>query len=313
MVGSVRRSAEGLDIPLDDDESDLIYLRQQRTLADVARVQGFGYWSGHDVNVEFHPAPPHSGIVFVRSDLDFPRKIPATVQHRIEVPRRTNLTADGTTVEMVEHIMAALAGMCVDNCEVWVDAQEMPGCDGSSKAFVDAILKAGIVEQEAQQPRIVVTEVTRVGDQDCWVEARPSPTNAMSVKYRLEFSENVAIGRQTLELDVTTESFQQELSSARTFLLKAEAEWLQQQGMGARVTHQDLLIYDEEGPIDNELRFEDECVRHKTLDLIGDLALAGCDLAGRFIAHRSGHRLNAELVNVLLAEEQIIETLRRTA
>lgn len=284
----------------------------QRTVARAVSVAGFGYWSGRDITVEFRPATAGSGIVFVRHDLERPRRIPATAAFRIETPRRTTLSADGAQVEMVEHILAALVGLSVDNCEVWVNAAEMPGCDGSSKAFVDAILSAGIVDLKAPRPRLVVPEVTRVGNDDAWVEARPSSTGKLSIKYRLDYGTESPIGRQTVEMTVTPESFTSELASARTFILEEEAQWLRSRGLGTRVTNQDILVFSDEGPIENELRFPDECVRHKALDLVGDLALSGCDLVGHFIAHRSGHRLNAELVRALLVEGRIEHGLRRT-
>lgn len=287
-------------------------LRKQRTLARAVAVTGFGYWSGRDVLVDFRPAAPHSGVVFVRSDIDSAPRVPAAVRSRIEQPRRTTLAAEGVQLEMVEHILAALYGLQVDNCEVWVNASEMPGCDGSCRPFVDAIDSVGIVEQAASRSRLVVTDVTRVGNDECWVEARPTKSNGLSLKYRLDYGNESPIGRQTIEMPITPQTFRTELASARTFLLQEEATWLRSRGLGTRVTNQDLLVFNDEGPIDNELRFENECVRHKALDLVGDLALAGCDLVGHFIAHRSGHRLNAELVKALLAEGNVEEGLRRT-
>jgi UDP-3-O-[3-hydroxymyristoyl] N-acetylglucosamine deacetylase len=276
-------------------------------------VTGFGYWSGRDVQVEFRPAPPYAGVVFVRGDLDPPRRIAADVQHRIEVPRRTTLSGNGAQVEMVEHVLAALSGLAIDNCEVWADGSELPGLDGSCQPLVEALVGVGIVQQAALRRRLVVTDVTRVGDDECWVEARPSRNPGLTVKYRLDYGSNSPIGRQTIELKVTPSVFRTELAPARTFILSEEAEWLRQRGLGQRVTNQDLLVFGPEGPLDNTLRMENECVRHKALDLIGDLALAGCDVAGHFIAHRSGHRLNAELVKVLLHEGRIEEGLRKTA
>jgi UDP-3-O-acyl N-acetylglucosamine deacetylase len=276
-------------------------------------VAGFGYWSGRDVEVELRPAPPNSGVVFVRGDLDRPRRIPAEVQGRIEVPRRTTLAADGAQVEMVEHVLAALYGLGIDNCEVWVNGSELPGLDGSAQPLLVALDAAGLVEQPVKRRRLVVGDVTRVGDDDTWVEARPSKGGALTIKYRLDYGNDNAIGRQTIELNVTTQSFRTELAPARTFILAAEAAWLRERGLGQRVTNQDLLVFGPEGPEDNELRMENECVRHKALDLIGDLALAGCDLVGYFIAHKSGHRLNAELVKALLVGGQMEEGLRRTA
>jgi UDP-3-O-acyl N-acetylglucosamine deacetylase len=288
-------------------------LRQQRTIRQPATVRGFGFWSGRDVTLEFRPAPPDAGITFVRRDLAPPVRVAATVAQRIETPRRTTLSAGGAKVEMVEHVMAALAGVHVDNCEVWIDEAEMPGCDGSSLPFVEALDAAGFVEQEAQRPCLIVHNVTRLGDDESWVEARPSGDGHMNVRFRLDYGSGNAIGRQTLQLAVTPESFRRELAPCRTFVLQQEAQWLVARGLGTRATYQNLLVFDDQGPVDNELRFRDECVRHKALDLVGDLALAGCDLIGNFIAHRSGHRLNAELVRALLNEEDIVEGRRHSA
>jgi UDP-3-O-[3-hydroxymyristoyl] N-acetylglucosamine deacetylase len=288
-------------------------LRQQTTLAGNAAVQGFGYWSGREVRVEFRPAAADAGIVFVRGDLPAAPRIPARVAHRIETPRRTTLAANGAAVEMIEHIMAALAGLSIDNCEVWVDGAEMPGCDGSSLAFVEALRTAGTIELNAPRPRLVVGELTRVGSEEAWIEARPASRPGLFLKYRIDYGRDSAIGRQTVELEVTPDTFAAELASARTFLLKEEADWLRAQGRGQRATYQDLLVFDRHGPIENELRFRDECVRHKALDLVGDLALAGCDLSGHFIAHRGGHRLNAELLRAVLTGGQIVGGWRRSA
>ncbi|MCE9604163.1 MAG: UDP-3-O-acyl-N-acetylglucosamine deacetylase [Planctomycetia bacterium] len=286
--------------------------RQQRTIARSAVVAGYGYWSGRDVQVEFRPAPPDTGVTFVRRDLTPAVRIRAAVDHSIDAPRRTVLRSGGAEVEMVEHILAALFGLHVDNCEVWVDAPEMPGCDGSSQAFVDALTTAGIETQPAMRRALVVREVTRLGDKNVWIEARPNPANGLSVKFHLDYGPGNCVGEQTLSLPITVDSFRRELASSRTFLLKSEADWLLSQGLGTHVTPKDLLIFDADGPIDNELRYRDECVRHKALDLVGDLALAGCDLIGHFVAYRSGHRLNADLVRSLLSEAAPSE-IRRSA
>ena len=291
-----------------------ITLRNQNTIGRNTVVEGFGYWTGRDVRVEFRPAEVDTGIIFVRGDLDTPVYIPAKASHRIEIPRRTSLSVDGITVEMVEHIMAALAGLQVDNCEVWVDQPEMPGCDGSALAFVEAIDEAGIVDQGVPRSYLVVRESTRTGDENAWIEAQPAKKSQQTLRFRIDYGSDNDIGRQTLEMPITPDAFRKELAPCRTFLLKEEADQLVSMGLGKRVTPQDLLIFGEEGPIDNELRFEDECVRHKLLDLVGDLALAGCDLVGHFVAYCSGHRLNAELVKSLLAEG-VVESgrLRSTA
>lgn len=297
----------------DDSRRSLQAARRQHTIARTAVVEGFGYWSGKDVRVEFRPALPDAGVTFVRGDLTRPARIRALVSNRVETPRRTTLRFGGASVEMVEHIMAALGGLGIDNCEVWVNAAEMPGLDGSSLPYVEALTAAGLVEQSAVRPLLVVRDVTRLGNEESWVEARPSVSAGLTLKFHLDYGTGNAIGRQTLSLPVTPDSFQRELAPSRTFMLKAEADWLLAQGLGRRASLKDLLVFDSEGPIDNELRFRDECVRHKALDLVGDLALAGCDLAAHVIAYRSGHRLNAELVRAILTEGDMIGGFKRSA
>jgi UDP-3-O-acyl N-acetylglucosamine deacetylase len=288
-------------------------LRKQRTLARTAVVEGFGYWSSRDVRLEFRPAPADTGIVFVRTDLDgFPR-IPADIAHRVEVPRRTTLQCGEARVDMVEHVMAALAGLQIDNCEIWTDEPEMPGCDGSSKAFVLALSAAGTIAQSADRPVRTINRVIHLGDEESWVEARPPVCCRQVVKYHLDYGRKSPIPPQSCRLVVSPETFCAELCTARTFLLQEEAEWLRSQGLGHRATCADLLVFGPDGLIDNKLRFSDECVRHKLLDMVGDLALAGCDLVGHFVAYRSGHSLNAELVRAIQAECAIALEHRRCA
>lgn len=265
------------------------------------------------MQVEFRPAPPGTGVVFVRRDLSPVRRIPVAVQHRVEVPRRTTLRADGASVEMVEHVLAALAGLLIDNCEVWVDAPELPGLDGSSQPFVAALDQAGIVVQDAERPYLVIRELTRLGDEQSWVEAHPPKQPGLSLTFRLDYGDGSPIGRQQFQALVTPDTFRRELADSRTFLLKSEAEWLRSQGLGMRAGTHDLLVFDDEGLVDNELRYPNECARHKTLDLVGDLALAGCDLVGQVVAYRSGHRLNGELVELLLREGGVTAAWKKSA
>ena len=283
-----------------DDWQGMEAGRKQRTLSATATIEGVGYWSGRDVRVEFRPADANRGIAFVRSDLPERPRIAAVIGSRIEMPRRTVLSSNGASVEMVEHILAALAGMRVNNCEVWVDQPEMPGCDGSAQAFVTAIEEAGTVEQDAPRELLAVRQAMRLGNEECWIEARPAAGGKTIIQYELDYGSGNPIGRQSLEVTLSPRSFQLGLAASRTFMLEREAAALQAQGMGQRTTFHDLLVFDADGPIGNALRFPDECVRHKILDMVGDLALAGCDLAGRFVACRSGHRLNAELVRAML-------------
>lgn len=287
--------------------------RQQRTIASTAIVEGFGYWSGRDIRVEFRPAEVHTGIVFVRHDLDPPARIEAVAQNRVEVPRRTTLRFGIATVEMVEHVLAALHGMQVDNCEVFVDAPEMPGLDGSCQPFVEAIDQVGIIDQDAPRRRVVMETTLRVGSDDSWIEARPTEHDGLSIQFHLDYGSNNPIGQQSLWIAVTPDSFRRELAPSRTFLLRHEALWLREQGLGQRASEADLLVFDEEGPIGNRLRYQDECVRHKILDLVGDLGLAASDVVGHVVAFRSGHQLNARLAGELLREGALEDRWRHTA
>jgi UDP-3-O-acyl N-acetylglucosamine deacetylase len=287
--------------------------RNQRTLAAPAAVEGFGYWHGTDIRVEFRPAKVHTGVVFVRRDLDGCPRIPANISCRVEQPRRISLRKGTVGVEMIEHVMAALAGLQIDNCEVWVDGHEMPGCDGSSAPFVEALDAAGVVEQGPVKSRRVVRRVLRLGSADSWIEARPPRSGETVLSYHLDYGPDSPIARQTFEIAPTPDVFRTQLAPCRTFMLKAEADWLLAQGLGRRVGYGDLLVIGDDGPIQNRLRFPDECVRHKLLDMLGDLALAGCDLVGRFHAYRAGHRLNAEIVRALLRETEVVRPWRRCA
>lgn len=271
--------------------------RPQQTLAKTARVSGFGYWSSEDVTVEFRPAAPGTGVVFVRGDQPGQPRIAARVGNRLDVPRRTNLACGGAQVEMVEHVMAALAGLRIDNCEVWCDASEMPGPDGSSRRFVDALLTAGVTPQDAVRRQLTVTDTIRVEADKAWVMVEPC--DRLEIGYSLDYGDG-PIGRQQFAAAVDQETFLRELADARTFILAEEAAWLQSRGMGLRATHADLLVIGPDGPLDNQLRFQDECARHKALDMIGDLSLTDCDLIGKFTASRSGHKLNAQLLELLL-------------
>ena len=270
-------------------------LRCQRTIAQRVAVTGFGYWSGQDVRVEFRPAKAGCGVTFVRGDLSQPVRLPVDVGCRVSVPRRTCLQVGDVRVEMVEHVLAALGGLGIDNCDVWVDAAELPGCDGSSLAFVEALDRAGVVDQGLAVRPLQVDRQLRLGDEQAWIEINPPRVDGLSSEYRLDYGPG-PIGRQALTVEITPETFRQELASCRTFLLEKEARLLMSQGLGERVTPSDLLIFNSDGPIANSLRFVDECVRHKILDVVGDLALANCPIVGHVIANRSGHSLNAALV-----------------
>jgi UDP-3-O-acyl N-acetylglucosamine deacetylase len=286
--------------------------RQQRTIRQPVRLAGIGYWSSQDVTVEFRPALPNCGITFVRCDVKPVCRIRARIDHRIETPRRTTLERGSMSVEMVEHILAALAGMQIDNCEVWVNAAEMPGWDGSSRTAVEALAQAGIVRQEAWREVLYVTHPIRVGNDESWILAEPSTTPELILRYVLDFGKYSSIGHQEMEVKLRPTAFRREIAPARTFVLDADAERMKAIGLGAKITYRDLLVFGNQGPIDNSLRFSNECVRHKILDMVGDLALLEADIHGRITAHRSGHQLNAELVRSL-HELRIANAWKKTA
>ncbi|MFK7768705.1 MAG: UDP-3-O-acyl-N-acetylglucosamine deacetylase [Mariniblastus sp.] len=282
------------------------FLRQQTTIAQRVSVSGFGFWSGRDVTLTFCPAKSDSGIVFVRTDIAGQPRIPAVVQNRVNGPRRTTLVANGCPVEMVEHVLSALAGMQIDNCEILVDRAEMPGCDGSSLAFVEALKSTTIVPLNAKRRVERVETTIRVGDDESWIQAEPSFSETLELTYHLDYA-CPAIGTQTYTTTVTPKSYVDELAAARTFVLEAEAAQLKQKGLGQRVTYQDVVVFRDDGPVDNVLRFDDECARHKMLDMIGDFSLSGRDLIGKFTASKSGHRLNSQMVFALLQQVTKVE------
>jgi UDP-3-O-acyl N-acetylglucosamine deacetylase len=216
-------------------------------------------------------------------------------------------------VEMIEHVMAALCGLQIDNCEVGVTAAEMPACDGSAAEFVAALDAAGVIQQRKAVRSLVVRETVRVGDGECWMEARPTRRDRLTIEFHLDYSEHRSIGIQALTIEVTPASFRREIAGARTFVLAQEVAQFRSQGKGTRITPRDILVFGPDGPIENSLRFRDECVRHKILDAIGDLGLANRPIVGHVVAFRSGHHLNSELVAALLASETLQGTRRLSA
>jgi UDP-3-O-acyl N-acetylglucosamine deacetylase len=275
-------------------------LASQRTIHRPAVVRGFGYLSGQDVAVEFRPAKADHGLSFVRGDLPGSPVIAARLDNRVDAQRRTVLSSGGVRVEMVEHVLAALSGLGVDNCEIWVSGPELPCVDGSALPFVEALDEAGLVDLGITATPLVVTSRQRVGDETAWIEARPAITGSLSAEYHLDYGPQSPIGRQSIALEVNEDIFRSELAPCRTFLLQREADAMLATGVGLRVTTDNLLVFGDEGPLEGALRFEDECARHKTVDLLGDLALLGRRLVGHIVACRSGHRHNAALAQKLL-------------
>lgn len=292
--------------------------RSQRTIARPATVSGVGFLTGADVTLRFLPARTGHGIAFLRTDRLYSAPIPALVSYTIPRARRTAIARCGVVVEMIEHVMAALAGLAIDNCLVELDGPEPPGCDGSSLLFAEKLLDAGIVEQDAVRERLVLRHAVAVAGETLEQSVRGAPCDdgLLHISYALDYGANSPIARQEAKVDLSPDTFLSQIAFARTFLLEHEAQAMRAQGYGKRTTARDLLIFGAQGPIDNSLRTADECARHKILDCIGDLALAGCDLVGHIDARRSGHLLNAEFVRrVKLAHAESIwpDTILRAA
>jgi UDP-3-O-acyl N-acetylglucosamine deacetylase len=272
--------------------------RLQRTIAGAADVSGIGFLTGADISLRFRPAPTGHGIAFLRTDRLLAPPVPALVEYTIPRQRRTAIQRCGVTIEMIEHVMAALAGLQVDNCLVELNGPEPPGCDGSSRLFAERLLEIGIVEQDQPRRCLDLSRCVRVrGDDDEQsIIGDTARDDALTISYALDYGADSPIAAQQCRVRITPETFLSELAWSRTFVLEQEAHALRAQGYGRRTTARDLLIFGPQGVIDNQLRAPDECARHKALDCLGDLALIGCDLSGSVDAYRSGHALNAELV-----------------
>ncbi|MEX2287706.1 MAG: UDP-3-O-acyl-N-acetylglucosamine deacetylase [Planctomycetaceae bacterium] len=275
--------------------------RMQQTIAGPAEISGVGFFTGADVTLRFLPAAAGHGIAFQRTDRPGTAPIPAIIAYAVPRRRRTAIEHQGVAVEMTEHVLAALAGLRIDNCLVELNAPEPPGCDGSSRAFAEALLEAGIVVQDEPRTVHVIESPFRVGEDvdRAEIAARPLSRGTLAISYHLDYGPRSPIPPQTLTVEISPETFVNELAFARTFVLESEVEALRAQGHGTRISARDLLVFGPDGVIDNQLRADDECVRHKILDCLGDFALLGCDIHGHVSAYRSGHQLNRELIHRL--------------
>jgi UDP-3-O-[3-hydroxymyristoyl] N-acetylglucosamine deacetylase len=273
--------------------------RFQHTITRPCQVSGRGYWSGQPITLTFLPAPAETGVRFVRTDLVDRPTVQAIAEHRVDMQLRTRLAKGPAVVDMVEHVLAALYGMRIDNVEVHCTGCEMPGMDGSSLAYALALDEAGVTPLRSRRQTLRVEKRMRVGDGDQWITIEPTTGDSLDIEYRLDYGDQNPIGTATYGTKVSEDAFYHRLAPARTFITLREAEQLQERGLAKHVTTRDLLVFDADGPIDNTLRFTDECARHKALDLLGDLALTGIDLVGKVVANRSGHQMNGRLAEQL--------------
>jgi len=280
-------------------EPERIALRRserQHTLASEVTVRGRGLLGGQEAELVIAPAPPGSGIVFERVDLTPPVSVPADVTYAISRPRRTTLRAGDQTIDTVEHCLSALSGLRVDNAVLRLSGPELPCGDGSALPFTEPLRDAGLVEQDAVRRIFRVEEPLVVEDGDSMIAVLPDEGDSLKVLYDLDYgAEESRIQRQLFSFDPERHDYQREIAPARTFSLREEAETLWSQDLCRHLSPRDVLVIGDDGPIDNAYRFTDELVRHKILDVIGDLSLAGRPIAGRVVARRSGHGLNRQL------------------
>ena len=275
--------------------------RPERTIASTTEVRGFGFFLGADVTLRFNPADAGTGVIFVRTDLPDRPTVPARTEMVLPAQRRTTIRRGCASVEMIEHVMAALAGMRIDNCIVQIDASECPGCDGSSRAFVEALDRAGAVEQDRMRQTLVIERGVSVREGDAIMAAHPGAPGSLTLSYHLDYGPGSPIAAQSFCVGLSPESFRDELAASRTFVLESEADSLRARGIGSRATAADLLIFGREGVIGNALRFADECAAQNS-GYGGRPGLLGFDLQGFIVAHRSGHQTNHALARRLLRQ-----------
>lgn len=280
-------------------------MKLQQTIHKPVELAGRGLFTGEFANLRFAPAPPGTGIVFVRDDQSPPVHIPARVENVAKRLRRTSIRNGTVQIETIEHCMSALAGLGIDNAYIHLNANEVPAMDGSSVAFLEKLREGGVVEQERPREIFRVPELVRVAEGQSYVMATPrcGDEDYLEIIYDLNYGSG-PIGQQIYKLRLTPETFEQQIARARTFVLEQEAQQFRAAGLGVHLSYQDILVFGENGPIDNELRFPDECVRHKILDLIGDMYLFGKFISGHIYARASGHALNHELVRRLCEIEE---------
>ena len=276
-------------------------MAQQRTLQNMIRATGVGLHSGDKVFLTLRPAPVDTGIVFRRVDLDPVVEIPARADLVTETMLCTGLTREGGKAMTVEHLMSALAGLGVDNLYVELSAPEVPIMDGSSGPFVFLLQSAGIVEQNAPKRFIRILEPVEVRDGD--KVARFEPYDGFRLGFTVEFNHPaIPASRSRALVEFSTENYIREVSRARTFGFMRDLEFMRERNLGLGSSMDNAIVLDEFRVLnDDGLRYADEFVRHKILDAVGDLYLAGHPILGAYEGFKSGHALNNKLVRALLA------------
>jgi UDP-3-O-[3-hydroxymyristoyl] N-acetylglucosamine deacetylase len=287
---------------------------RQTTLRSQATVTGVGVHSGLPVNLTIGPASIDAGFIFVRTGLDGADREVQAVAESVTATEFATVLGDrnGPLVSTAEHVLAALRGMGVDNATIEVDGPEVPIMDGSSAAFVAAIDQAGILTQSAARRFIQVLKPVQVTMGDSFGELRPHAAG-FRAEVEIDFA-NPVIGRQRYVLDLNPERFRREIARARTFGCMNDVARLWSAGFALGASFENSVVFDEERLLNVEgLRYSDECARHKVLDVVGDLALAGLPLLGAYRSVRGGHKLNHAVLTALLADRSAWRVLESDA
>jgi len=281
----------------------------QRTLSHAIRATGVGLHTGRTVLMTLRPAPPDTGIVFRRIDLDEPVDVPARVLNVTGTTLGTTISLNGTKVSTIEHLLSAFAGLGIDNALVELSASEVPIMDGSAGPFVFLLQSAGIEDQPAPKRFVRIRRTVEVRDDDRW--ARFAPCDGFRICFEIEFDHPLfrRHGRRAV-MDFSTTAFLREISRARTFGFMRDLERLRAQNLALGGTLDNAIVLDDCRVLNEDgLRYEDEFVRHKILDAIGDLYLLGHCPIGEFTGFKSGHELNNRLLRALLADESAWESV----
>ncbi|CAG9181759.1 UDP-3-O-acyl-N-acetylglucosamine deacetylase [Cupriavidus laharis] len=282
---------------------------KQRTIKSLVKTVGIGLHSGRKVTLTLRPAPADTGIVFTRVDLPEAVEIPAAAGSIGDTRLASVLQKDGARVSTVEHLMSACAGLGIDNLYVDVDAEEIPIMDGSAASFVFLLQSAGIEEQNAAKRFIRVKKAVEVREGDKL--ARLEPFFGFKLSFTIDFR-HPAVDKtgQNFSIDFADTSYVREIARARTFGFAHEVEALREMGLARGGSLDNAIVLDEHRMLNNEeLRYGDEFVRHKILDAIGDLYVVGHPLIGAYVAHKSGHGLNNQLLRALLADQEAYEVV----
>ena len=276
----------------------------QKTIRQEFSLAGVGLHTGCKVNIRCKPAPVNSGISFIRVDLPGRPVIqvdPSNIHIDTGIPRCTSIGKGDVVIHTVEHLMSVLCGLGVNNLTVEIDSFELPGLDGSGRDFLRAIKKIGIVEQDAPSSCFEIAEPVGVELNGCSIYVVPD--KELKISYVLDY-DHPALKSQFFNITITSRVFEEAIAPARTFCLESEAEELRKNGLGKGANYDNTLVVGKKGVIKNAVRFPDEFVRHKVLDLLGDLYLLGMPIRGHIFAVKSGHTLNIELLKKIYAQKE---------